>query len=244
MSNSILPPVGSTLQAPQQTIKQWKEKWTDPEAFATTLLVMGLDHYGPELLTWHPETIKLEIQDDFGIKLPKANFDRLLAAITVVTTDLFFKNLPRFIQLANVLAFDDFQPDEFEPADSMECAWAITEALLLSPPDDDDAEPFSLDIRKYIGFVLHEEGFTQAPDVLRLAVKDYANTVTYDFTDDPEMFAAVNDVQTGKKEQVESTLRMCLKELMAQLADLKLRNGTTDEIVGRLQELLSKGVQA
>ncbi|MDB4331258.1 hypothetical protein N9993_01785, partial [bacterium] len=92
----------------------------DRDVFATTLLIMGLDYYGPDLLTWHPETIKREIQDDFGVRLPKANFDRLMAAITVVTTDLFFKNLSRFIQLANVLAFDDFQPDEFEPADSME----------------------------------------------------------------------------------------------------------------------------
>lgn len=244
MSNSILPMPGSTLSTPQQTINQWKVKWTDPETFATTLLVMGLDHYGPELLTWHPETIKLEIEDDFGIKLPKANLDRLLAAIAVVTTDMFFKNLPRFIQLANVLAFDDFQPDEFEPADSLECAWAITEALLLSPPDEADAEPFALEIRRYIGFVLREEGFVQAPDVLRLAVQDYGNTVTYDFTDDPELFSAVNAVQAGKKDQVESTLRLCLKELMEQLADLKLRNGTTDEIVKRLQELLSKGVPA
>ena len=238
---SILPPPGSTLSTPQQTVSAWKKIWVDRDVFATTLLIMGLDYYGPDLLTWHPETIKREIQDDFGVHLPKANFDRLMAAITIVTTDLFFKNLSRFVQLANVLAFDDFQPDEFEPADSMECAWAVTEALLLSPPDESDPEPFSLEVRKYIGFVLHEEGFVQAPDVLRLAVRDYSSSVTYDFTDDPEMFAAVNEVQTGKKDQVEATLRGCLQDLMGQLAALKLRTGTTDEIVKRLQELLTKG---
>jgi hypothetical protein len=239
MNDSIL--MGSTLTVPQQTLSTWKKLWTDPETFATTLLVMGLDHYGPELLTWHPETIRLEIESDFALKLPKANYDRLLAAITVVTTDLFFKNASRFVQLANVLAFDDFQPDEFDPADAMECAWAITEALLLSPPDEDD-ELFCLEIRRYIAFILDEQGFVQAPDVLRLAVKDYAKTVSYDFTDDPEMFAAVNDVQTGKKDAVETTLRLCLYELMEQLSALKLKQGSTDEIVKKLQQLLRKGV--
>jgi hypothetical protein len=123
----------------------------------------------------------------------------------------------------------------------MECAWAITEALLLSPPDEDD-ELFCLEIRRYIAFILDEQGFVQAPDVLRLAVKDYAKTVSYDFTNDPEMFAAVNDVQTGKKDAVETTLRLCLYELMEQLSALKLKQGSTDEIVKKLQQLLRKGV--
>ena len=64
---SILPPPGSTLSTPQQTVSAWKQLWVDRDVFATTLLIMGLDYYGPELLTWHPETIKREIQDEEGI---------------------------------------------------------------------------------------------------------------------------------------------------------------------------------
>ena len=52
---------------------------------------------------------------------------------------------------ANVLAGSEFDPETFDPADSAECAWAVTEALLLSPPDERDTQPvFSDEIRKYI----------------------------------------------------------------------------------------------
>jgi hypothetical protein len=49
-------------------------------------------------------------------------------------------------------------------------------------------------------------------------------------------------VQTGKKDAVEATLRLCLQELMEQLSALQLKQGSTDEIVKKLQQLLHKGV--
>lgn len=220
----------------------------DRDTFATVLFVLAVDTFGPECLfdaedpergPWHASTFRSMTEQHFGVKLPKCNLDKLMAAITVCTTDLFFKNVDRFIVLANILAGDEFDPSEFEPADPVECAWAITEALLLDPPDDDDPEPFADDVRRYIGFVLKTDGFVTPPDVLKIAIgDDLAGQVSYEFADDPEMFSGMWDVQQGKAAEVESILRDNLLELRRQLGLLRLKDGDTKEFERRLAVLL------
>lgn len=145
-----------------------------PDTFGTILLVLCVDTW-PECLgdkddptrgPWHPATFRAELEQHFGAKVPPGNIDKLMAAVTIVTTDLFFTNVRSFIPLANVLAGDEFDPRVWEPADVVECAWGITEALLLDPPDNDNPEPFSDEIRYYIGAVLKEEGFVDRKSVV------------------------------------------------------------------------------
>lgn len=212
---------------------------TGEDTFATTMLVWTIEQFGLESLQWHPLTLRMELEETNNLRLPKANFDKLMAAITIVTTDYFFKDVSRFVQLANILSGDDFQPDEFDPADSAECAWAVTEALLLSPPDEEDPEPFSDDVRRYLGIVLKEEGYVTPPDVLRLAIgADFTEQVRYDFTDDPEMFQAIHEVQQDKTKDVENLIRANLSGLLGQLQALPLREGSTTELVTRLRSNL------
>lgn len=219
----------------------------NPEAFGTTLFVLAVDLWpdclgdpeDPERGPWHASTFRSMLEERFGVRLPKVNLDKLMAAVTVVTTDLFWKNADRFIVLANVLAGDEFAPGEFEIADSAECAWAITEALILDPPDDDDPEPFSDDIRYYIGAVLRDEGYVTPPDVLRVAIdSDLADRVRYSFSDDPEMFSGIYAVQQSKTDDVETVLRDCLLELRDQLRSLPLENGSTVEFEKRIAIML------
>src|SRR4051812_19317451 len=80
----------------------------DPDTFATTLLVLFVDRYGMEAMEWHPRAIAAQLADDFGVAVPAFTLDKLMAAITVLTTDYFYKNLSRFIDLCNVLSGDSF----------------------------------------------------------------------------------------------------------------------------------------
>jgi hypothetical protein len=73
------------------------EALRDPESFATTLAAIFLDEYGTTGLSWAPETIAMELRDDFGVEPPPANFGRLMAGITLLTTDRFYKELPTFV---------------------------------------------------------------------------------------------------------------------------------------------------
>lgn len=199
-----------------------------PEAFATPLLLLVLDRLGPECLGWHPETLRMEIRDEFGVEPSEGNFDRIMTAIAVVTTDVFFKNLPRFIHLANVLAGGEFQPDSFEPADASECAWAVTEALILDPPEEKD--PFSDDIRRYLGIVLRNEGIISPPDILRLAIMPEGNSA-----DHPEFADGIRQKQSEKTDEIEGMLRDNLRQMTGQIRDLELRTGDTSEFLRKAE---------
>jgi len=207
------------------------------DAFATTLLVLLIDEYGSEALAWSPETIKWELEDDFAIReLSKDIFDRLMAAIQVVTSDDFYKRLPTFIFLCNILSGSS--PDAFDPADAKECAWGMTEAMLLSPPESEDKEPYASEIRHYLGAVLDNEGIREPPDLLRLAIRDTVSG-TADYTgmsiEDPVMFGAEFGMQTDKSTEIKEMLQSNLRELFEQLESIELVNGDTKKLLERVQ---------
>ena len=218
-----------------------QEAWRSKETFATVLLTMFLDRFGTEALEWDPATIALEIEEEFDVDLPQLSLDRLIVAIQILTTDRFFKRLPDFIAFCNVLDGDPFQPDTFDPADAEEVSWGITEALLISPPEDDDPEPLTDEIRAYIGAVLDSEGILNAPDILRVALRMVKMApAMQDFSDDPEMFSAIYDVETGKTEDINQSIRFKTELLTEQLAALHLKNGNTQQVAEMLKKSLSQ----
>ena len=202
------------------------------------LLTLFLDRFGMEGLEWDPATIALEIEEEFNVKLGQGSLDKLIVCIQILTTDRFFKNLPDFISFCNVLGDDTYRPDMWDPADAEEIAWGVTEALMIEPPDENDPDPFTNEIRSYIGAVLDSEGIINPPDILRIAMRN--NNVSKnmtDFSDDPEMFNAVYDLEAGKTEDINNTLRMKTKLLAEQMAALNLKNGNTQNVVEMLNNV-------
>lgn len=219
-----------------------RDMLTGDGTYGTTMLVLVLDRYGTAALDWHPETLRMELRDDFHVEPTRANMDRLMAAIAVVTTDAFFKDPARFIQLCNVLSGDEFDPTVFDVADVGECAWGITEALLLQPPDDEDPEPFSDEVRHYVGAVLREEGFVKPPDVLGIALDaNWSDHVQFEFADDPEMQAAIYKTAADRTDEIETLLRDGLRALFEQLRALPLLNGTADSLYSRVSAAQGDG---
>jgi len=209
-----------------------------PDVYATTLLVLALDKYGPEMLDWHPQTIRAEIEDDFGVKLPEQNVSKLMAAITILTTDLFERSLPSFVWLCNVLADDTFDPTIFDVATAEEMAWGITEALLIRPPESE--EHFAEETRWYIGAVMDSEGVVDPPDVLRLALRKDATDPLDNFVDDPEMYQALYESQKAKSQDIEMVIRENLDALVKQLETLTLDQGDTSNLLKRIREQSSR----
>ena len=110
----------------------------EESTYATVLLLILLDTYGPEALQWAPETISLELKDDYAVNITKQTLDKIMAAIAIVTTNYFYKDVLKFIELANILSGDDAEPDEFDPATAGEVLWGLSESFLLWPPEKDD----------------------------------------------------------------------------------------------------------
>lgn len=209
--------------------------WVDPESFATTMLVLFLDTFGTAALQWDPQTIALEIESEWGIGLPQGNLDRLLVGIRLLTTDDFTTSLPDFIQFCNVLSGDLYDPETWDPADSTEIAWGLTEALLLDPPEDD--EPFTEEILAYIGAALDSEGMMQAPDILGIALREPIRPeIQGDYSDDPTMFASIYEFEASKTDDVNKIVRGRLQLLSAQLDRLPLRTGSAKDVIRKLTQ--------
>ncbi len=204
------------------------EVLTSPESFASTLTTILVDEYGTEALAWDPATIALELHDDFGVTLPQANFDRLMAGMALLTTDRFYKDLPAFVTLCNVLSGGAPPVDTWDPADAMECAWGITEALLLSPPEPEDEEPFCDEIRLYIGRVLEDEGILSSPDVLGIALPVQQRTPA------PHVASATREVELARSQELTDIIKDSLRRLMDQITELPLSSGNVAGLLDRL----------
>jgi len=207
----------------------------NPAAFTTTLLTVFVDNYGTEGFTWAPETIQMEINDDFNITIHPANLDRLMAGINIITSDDFYKSLPDFVNYCNILSGDTYDPRNWDPADAAEVAWGVTEALLLSPPEDTDDAPFTEEITGYIGLVLDAEGIINAPDILRIATRaDQQSFVNQEFSDDPIMYNSIYTLEATKTEEINNAVKANLKSLAQQLSSLPLRSGSANEAVANM----------
>ena len=221
--------------------KMMKSLWTSPQTFASVLLTVFLDRFEMAGLGWDPNTITLEIEEEFDVDLPQCVLDKLMAAISILTSDTFYRSLPDFITFCNVLSGDTYRPDMFDPADSAEVAWGITEGLLISPPEDEQDGPFSDEIRAYIGAVLDQEGIINAPDVLQIALrKANVSDAANQFSDDPAMFNAVYDVEAGKSAEINSIITEKVKMLLGQLRAIQLKNGNTMTVAKTLEQSLTK----
>lgn len=218
-----------------------QEAWTSRETFATVLLTLFLDRFGVEALEWDPATITLEIEEEFDVELPRLSLDKLMVATQILTTDRFHKSLPDFVEFCNVLGGEPYSPQTFDPADAEEVAWGITESMLIAPPDDEDTEPFSNEIRAYIGAVLDKEGIINAPDVLRIALRQARISPSIeDFSDDPEMFSAVYKLEAAKTDEINQTIVTKTQILAAQLAALQLQNGNTQAVAKMLHDSVQR----
>lgn len=215
--------------------------WTRRDAFATALLLQFLDTYGTEGLYWTPATISLELADDQPGDIPAINFDKLMAGIALLTTDRFYTRAEDFIRLCNVLS-GSRAADTFDPADAQEIAWGVTEGLLINPPEDD--EPFSQEVRTYIGVVLDREGLLEPPDVLRLGLRGAsAIRPQHEFSDLPELLAAIRQAADEKTAAINGYIRNRLQQLCAQLQQLQLTNGNAAPAAAQLYRALTAAAQ-
>ena len=207
-----------------------RSKLKDPEAFTSSLVVLLLDHFGPEMLYWHPMTVRYEILDDFHILPPKENLDKIYAGIGLLTSDDFYRRLPAFIQYCNILSGGEFNPAVVDLADADECAWGITEGVLLAPPENEE-EPFSEEILYYIGGVLDRENIANPPDVLRLGKWDRPLKFSEISGEDEDLFRLEYEAQTGKAREIEQMLRNRLRQLLDELASLPLEQGSAQSLL-------------
>lgn len=208
-------------------------------ATTTALVAMLIDQFGTECLTWAPRTLLLEIQDHFHTMPIQGNIDRIMAGVHLLTSNSFYVSLPDFNDLCIVLSGEHLQPGVFIPADAAACAWGITEASLLAPPDEGE-QGYTEDIKAFVGAVVTGEGIMVPPDMLRVAHfdKDITQKVKYDYSDDEEMFGGIYQAEQSKTEDINRFVQTRLRSLVEQLASLPLKQGNVEAIAEKMLRAL------
>lgn len=166
---------------------------------------------------WSPATILHVLEEDFG-PIQQGCYDRLMAGITIATTDLFWNDLRTFIPLCNVLSGSPIT-DDFDPATVAEMSWAITEAELLDL-DPNNQAVFSEEISAYIYSACQDEGMTTPPSMLLPFIGNSIDAPGSDMSFDPAFYADTVYNQKSKTLDIEKAVYMSLWKMYSQLETL------------------------
>ena len=196
--------------------KKQGEIFTNPDAYATTLLVKFVGQFDLDAVYWKPKTIKMEIENYYNINLPENNFNKLMTAIAILTTDLFYVDLQSFINFCNILSDDFVSFEVLNIADSLECAWGLTESFLIYPPEENFS--FNSEIKGYIEHILKEEGYITVPKVFQpiIDAADYVNKISYD----EKNLDYIYRINESKIKDIDFMINRNMNELMQQLREV------------------------
>jgi hypothetical protein len=192
------------------------------------LLALLIDSYTTVVLDWEPETIRGEIKATYNVDVSQVNMDKVMALITVLTTNLFYISATSFAHVANALNNSAANFEVMDPVTPDEAAWALTEVTLNDPPKSgsDLEEAFSDEVRKFLGAILVDEGMTTPPAVLgmaRMPSKPLENADT-SMADDPIMFAGFYKLGQSKADDVTAYVKERTAKLIEELSKLPLEH--------------------
>ena len=217
-----------------KTTQEWLR---DPSLFATSAIAILMDAWGTEFMEWDPVAVDLELKNEFGVEPTPELMDRIHAASTLFTSNLFFLSLEQFSAVCNAFNFGVVSSELFLPADLDDVLWGVTEAYILLGEDAEETES-SHNIGRYVGTLLSQVGITKTPSVLKFAEFDEYERGIEDkaFEDDVES-QLYFDQQDEARENLEADNNVRVMMLFRQLAAIPLVAGNTDFIKSRLKTL-------
>lgn len=137
-----------------------KSPWLDLDVHPILLLRDLTREYGTDWLSWEPETLWSEIEEDndLGEDLPRVNKDKVMSVRLAVKTDLPWKHLAVFENVA--LAFSGMVPrfDVMQPLEPYQAALAVDVLHRIHPAIDLDD-----DVLGYLAALLVHDGLSWVP---------------------------------------------------------------------------------
>lgn len=147
-------------------MKSRKEILEDESAPALVLLALVTKEYGKECYEWEPLVLKAELQDDFDCSITDLQSDKIQAAITLLTTDIYETNINVFETLNYLFINQPDNLEELNPLEAEELISGMTEAYLIRAEKMD----FSPEIRVYAGQIFYEYGMHKPPELFPEAI--------------------------------------------------------------------------
>ena len=142
------------------------------DAYAFVLMTILLPVFGDDLFTEDSAVLFADIEDYFDCHLSEESENRINAAITAMTTDLFFTNVNMFnaITLAFVEGdIGDIPEGIMETPDVGDMLWAVQEVSLLigEPKESEEFQSlFSASVTNYVSDMIASvaEDLEEVPD--------------------------------------------------------------------------------
>lgn len=184
------------------------------ETFAFTLMTILLAEYDQEVFDENPVVLFNRIEEDFRITLPEEAENRINAAITAMTTDLFYTQFSAFKAITLALNEGDLgdlvDGDDNEDLNAAEILWAITEVGLLNG-----------------------DNFAETQEKLSESVAIGCNAVIDDEAEDEEEIADTTDTITEaiREPYYQQYVTINLLELARQLAQLGVSAVIIEELL-------------
>jgi hypothetical protein len=208
----------------------YKQFLLDPEVYGTAVLAIAINEFGTECLDWDPNALELELTTLCRNEIPDATMDRLMAAISILTTDDFFRDIYAFSALCNALNRGVISGDMWIPADLDDVLWAVTEVRMLLGEGYSDTN-YSDNINKYVGILLQREGST-----LKFAELDPEEERVYKAYDgDAVLEQAFWERQEEDRNNLEKENIRRLQEYMLQLSKLPIQSEWLTAIRSKFQ---------
>lgn len=180
----------------------------------------GEDDVFPQDYVEEPSLLFKALEEDFSVKLSEDNENKINAALTAMTTDLFYTNRGVFNRIAQTLnTGDPGTLEEENELDACKCMWAVVEVGLITGIPAD-----------------------KAGEVMSKQVIDMVNNVVDNEAEDKE--AQLEDFDADELDTMDEALAenyyqkhltANLLELAAQLLHLGVPEATVGEMLGQYE---------
>jgi len=134
-------------------------------SMATPLFLICYNKWGEEFMEWESETLDLEIEDAFQVLIPPDNLDKIHALVSALISDSFYRDWSAFTVICQTLAGGSDVMNLSDPMIVEEVAIGLMEVML----NDSTPGTFSDEVKRYVGLILHEQGFVKPPKILEWA---------------------------------------------------------------------------
>ena len=142
------------------------------DTYAFVLMTILLPVFGDDLFTEDSSILFADIEDYFDCHLSEESENRINAAITAMTTDLFFTNVNMFNAISLAFAegdIGDIPEGILETPDVGDMLWAVQEVSLLigEPKESEEFQSmFSPSVMSYVGDMIASvaEDLEEVPD--------------------------------------------------------------------------------
>lgn len=192
------------------------------ETCATVIHAILREQYGDAVYDWEPQTVILEVRDDFGASMHPNAVDRWSALQVGLTSDAFFTRPDAFQALSNSLADGEPAFEVFDPVTTEEAAWAIMEMSL-----NRDMLPFAYPVRRWIEMLLAADGYAEG---------DYPLPMEYALSPKPDLAARMRtelSAPTANLENADEFVRGEMQDMRYQFDQIPLFKNLDNVLVLR-----------